>query len=121
VTGSRAVSWLAEVVESYLSAFSPIQFNGRHTVLVGPGVESFLDVVTTSNTSSDVLSVRSSTDHQSCSITRKKKGDIRMTILASLSSLQCESSERIVPGNLTSSVLGSEVVVESNELSLVGS
>jgi hypothetical protein len=51
----------------------------------------------------------------------KKKGDIRVTILASLSSLQCESSERIVPGNLTSSVLGSEVVVESNKLSLVGS
>jgi hypothetical protein len=63
VTGSRAVSWLAEVVKSYLSAFSPIQFNGRRTILVGPWVESFLDIVTTSNTSSDVLSVRSSAIH----------------------------------------------------------
>jgi hypothetical protein len=121
VTCSRAISWLAEVVKSYLSAFSRIQFNGRRTILVSPRVEGFLDVVTTSDASSDILTVRSSAIHQSRSMTRKEMGDIRMTILASLSSLQCESSERIIPCNLSSSVLGSEVVVESNELCLVGS
>ena len=49
-----------------------------------------------------------------------RRENIRVTILAGLSSLQGESSKGIIPSDFSSRVLGSEIVVKSDELSLVG-
>jgi len=49
-----------------------------------------------------------------------RRENIRVTILAGLSSLQGERSKGIIPSDFSSRVLGSEIVVKSDELSLVG-